>query len=123
MKIIFTLNMGFIGMGDVSSLGATTGPASMTGGVAGDSCLMGTVVGGGGGSSGPSLADRFLLRGSVDVFDPASNASINSELSCSNAVVITKSHKRIMLLYSLSNVESTDPVSFMCQDIHIYSYL
>ena len=86
-------------------------------------CLMGTVVGGGGGSSGPSLADRFLLRGSVDVFDPASNASINSELSCSNAVVIAKSHKRIMLLNSLLIVESTDPVSFMFQDIHIYSYL
>lgn len=38
----------------------------------------------------PSLADRFLLRGSVVDFDPASSASINSELSCSNAVAIKK---------------------------------
>lgn len=49
-------------------------------------------MGGGGGRSGmdPSLADRFLLRGSVVDFDPASSASINSELSCSNAVAIKK---------------------------------
>jgi len=115
--------MGFIGVGDVSSLGATTGPARVTGGVAGASCLMGTMGGGGGGSSGPSLADRFLLRGSVDVFDPASSASINSELSCSNAVVIAKNNKGVTLLYGSSMVESTDPVGFMCQVIHIYCYL
>jgi hypothetical protein len=58
---------------------------------------------GGGGSSGPSLAERFLLRGSEDVFDPASRASINSELSCSNAVVITRVNKgETLLLWSFN---------------------
>jgi hypothetical protein len=115
--------MGFIGIGDVSSLGVTTGPARVTGGVAGASCLMvGTTIGcwGGGGSSGPSLADRFLLRGSVDVFDPASSASINSELSCSNAVVIAKSNKGVMLLYGSSKRSSQQILWVSCVKLFIF---
>lgn len=83
VKSKFTLNIGFTGVGEVSPLATAVG----TGDVAGSSCF--TLIVGGGSRSGaePSFADRFLLRGSVD-FEPASSASINSELSCSNAVVI-----------------------------------
>lgn len=62
-----------------TSGGVGGGAGDVTESEAGESWdLIGTA-----GASAPSLRGRFFF---VDTFDPASSASINSELSCSSAM-------------------------------------
>lgn len=96
-----TLNIGLTGVGEVSPVAGAVGVAGALAAGEGAAAAAGTGDGAGGGevagssclpataSAEPSFdkEGRFLLRGSL-LFEPASKASINSELSCNNAADI-----------------------------------
>ncbi len=90
--------MGLIGVGDVSPARSAAGGVAETAGgaggtgAAGGSCDLTGTARSGAPAAVPSFTrpERFLLRGSVVDFDPASSASINKELSCSNAIKTRK---------------------------------
>ena len=121
----FTLNMGLTGTGDASPTVALTdwltagGAAAGGTAVAGESCdFTGRSV-----VADPTRPDLFLLRGSLVDFDPASSASINKELSCSNAIEMRRKMYHIINSLIASRHNTQNPVGFVKRVIFFISLM